>query len=220
MTSSFDRLVESQLVDKVYLFEELASTNTEAVRWLKEKRALPERLLLIARRQDQGRGQFQRVWWSSERSLTFSIILPWRRLPYERDASAQLSIHVAKAVLLAIRHYLNAAGVDATPLRVKPPNDVYFGPKKLAGILIESPCPQSVVLGIGVNLNNRQEEYPPALTDCITSVYDLTQCEVTPVDFLQILLQDLLPSRLLAGREPATPKKEQPTRVTSEGEAY
>ena len=56
---------------------------------------------------------------------------------------------------------------------MKPPNDVYVRDRKLAGILIESPNAEFVVVGVGVNVGNRSTEAPPELRERVVSLAEL-----------------------------------------------
>lgn len=64
---------------------------------------------------------------------------------------------------------------------LKWPNDLYLSGRKLGGILAQT-APYSpavhgipfVVLGIGINVNTRQETFPPELRSIVTSLYDAT----------------------------------------------
>jgi BirA family biotin operon repressor/biotin-[acetyl-CoA-carboxylase] ligase len=74
---------------------------------------------------------------------------------------------------VAVAETLAEAGVDA---RIKWPNDVQVQGKKIAGILTELSADADqvhfVVLGVGVNLNVRQEELPKELAEIATSLWD------------------------------------------------
>jgi BirA family biotin operon repressor/biotin-[acetyl-CoA-carboxylase] ligase len=64
--------------------------------------------------------------------------------------------------------------VSGIPARIKWPNDILVGGKKLAGILIESPSVthadigRAVIIGIGINVNT--SSFPPELGDRGTSI--------------------------------------------------
>ena len=119
--------------------------------------------VVIANHQTAGRGRLDRGWEDAGgRGLLGSYILCGELLPE----------HPSLAVMLAGLAVLRAIG-DSCPqleerVRLKWPNDVIAveegGPVKLAGILVESIFAQQalsgVILGIGVNVNQRQEELP------------------------------------------------------------
>ena len=119
--------------------------------------------VVIADHQTAGRGRLDRGWEdASGRGLLGSYILCGELLP----------AHPSLAVMLAGLALLRAIG-ECWPqlgdrVRLKWPNDVIAveagGPVKLAGILVESILRErelsGVILGIGVNVNQRQEELP------------------------------------------------------------
>ena len=119
--------------------------------------------VIIADHQTAGRGRLDRGWEDARgRGLLGSYILCGELLPE----------HPALAVMLAGLALVRAIGERCPDLadrvRLKWPNDVIAveaeGPMKLAGILVESIFQErelrGVILGIGVNVNQRQEELP------------------------------------------------------------
>ena len=119
--------------------------------------------VVIADHQTAGRGRLDRGWEdASGRGLLGSYILCGELLPE----------HPSLAVMLAGLALLRAIGESCPDLedrvRLKWPNDVIAveaeGPVKLAGILVESIFQEQklsgVIVGIGVNVNQRQEELP------------------------------------------------------------
>ena len=111
----------------------------------------PEGALVVADEQTQGRGRLGRRWEAPPgTSLLFSLALrprvPGDRLP-------ELSLVAGGAVAEAVA---DATGLD---VEVKFPNDLLVGGRKVAGILAEA-REGLVVLGIGVNVNQRADELP------------------------------------------------------------
>ena len=121
------------------------STNARA-RALAERGA-PHGTLVTAAEQSAGRGRQGRTWTAPPgRALLCSVLFrdPPRLLP--------LAAGVAVAEL---------AGDSA---RVKWPNDVLIDGRKVAGILVEGrPQERWAVLGIGLNVAVRDEDFPPEL---------------------------------------------------------
>ena len=122
------------------------STNAEAFARAASGADMP--LWVIADRQTAGRGRAGRAWVSEaenfQGSLAFSLSVP-------PAVAAQLSLVAGVAVLAAIRRAAPAVG----GVRLKWPNDVLLGGKKLAGILIESAVLRDglvAVVGFGINL--------------------------------------------------------------------
>ena len=127
---------------------EVDSTNALAIARLADAPPLP--YLIYAERQTAGRGRGGNRWLSSAGSLTFSLITaPALNVPTDRVAS--LALTVAVAVAEASAHF-----VPAESIRTKWPNDLFVCGRKAGGILIERPAEaQSLVIGIGLNVNNQ-----------------------------------------------------------------
>jgi BirA family biotin operon repressor/biotin-[acetyl-CoA-carboxylase] ligase len=148
------------------------STNDEALR--RGAEGAPEGLTIATDQQTGGRGRHGRVWWDRPGdSLLFSVLLrprlPVTRLPL-------LGIAMACAVAEA------GGDVAGVPLTVKWPNDVLHAGRKLCGILAEarsqalssragpSADGHSLVIGTGVNVNQRTEDFPAEIRDRATSL--------------------------------------------------
>lgn len=98
---------------------------------------LADMTMVTARRQSAGRGQRGNSWESEPgQNLTFSLLAR----PVSVPAREQFSI--SEAAALAIADALGRYGIDC---KVKWPNDIYCGDRKICGILIEH-----VVMGTGL----------------------------------------------------------------------
>ena len=109
----------------------------------------PSGSVLIARQQTEGRGRRGRTWVAAPGdSLTFSLL--WRFPPQRSPAGLSLAVGLALARALGRPD----AAVSAENIRLKWPNDVLCGGRKLAGVLVEL-VPGDIhaaVIGIGLNL--------------------------------------------------------------------
>jgi BirA family biotin operon repressor/biotin-[acetyl-CoA-carboxylase] ligase len=111
-----------------------------------------EGTVLIAEAQTAGRGRMGRSWVSPPgAALMFSVLLRPATVPPARRGWIPLLAGVAVASALA-----TTAGLDA---RLKWPNDVLVGDRKLAGILAEQAA-GAIVVGVGVNVSTRRDELP------------------------------------------------------------
>ena len=121
-----------------------------------------DRTVVVADSQAAGRGRRGRTWQDEPgASLLVSILLRPQLTPAQLP-TLSLTAGVALAEALG-----TAAAVEP---RLKWPNDVLVGGRKLAGILLESRGLAPVVaLGIGVNLTQR--EFPGELAERATSVH-------------------------------------------------
>ncbi len=157
--SRFDlhRIRAETFVRELDFHWEIDSTNTHALQQAESgEPQLP--LLVLAERQTQGRGRGVNRWWSSDGSLTFSLMMPLESLPPERIPC--LSLTVGLALCRVVEQFSPQADVA-----LKWPNDVYLDGRKLAGILIELPArrPPRAVVGIGINVNNSTRSAPEDL---------------------------------------------------------
>jgi BirA family biotin operon repressor/biotin-[acetyl-CoA-carboxylase] ligase len=140
------------------------STNDDALRLAEE--GAPEGTVVLADRQTLGRGRWARVWHSPPAlGLYASVVLrpsrPIQELP-------RFGLAAAAAARDAC-----AAAVEA-PVALKWPNDVVAGGRKLAGVLVETRTTGQtaawVVVGVGVNVNHGEGDFPPALRGVATSL--------------------------------------------------
>ena len=128
--------------------DEVDSTNNYANRQIREN-APEEGTVFLALDQTAGRGQQKNTWESAPgENLVFSIVL----VPEFLEIRDQFML--SKVVSLGIYNALNKYVSD---LKIKWPNDIYVGNKKLGGILIENSIMnaslKNSVVGIGINVN-------------------------------------------------------------------
>lgn len=105
--------------------------------------------VVAVRCQTSGRGQGTNSWESAPgENLTFSIVLKdLNILPKEQIVISQITA-------LSVVELLEKHGIEA---KIKLPNDIYVGSKKICGILIENTlCSNKIrwsIIGIGINVN-------------------------------------------------------------------
>ncbi|MGE5406999.1 MAG: biotin--[acetyl-CoA-carboxylase] ligase, partial [Syntrophothermus sp.] len=122
----------------------------------------PPGTVVTAAEQTEGRGRQGRRWVApAGRALLYSAIV--RPLGVRH---ALLPLAAPLAVCEAAEEL-----APGTPCRVKWPNDVWVGGRKLAGVLIEGrPQEGWGVVGVGLNLTISSDEFPPDLRDTATSL--------------------------------------------------
>ena len=170
---------------RVRCFDETDSTNLQACRLGDEGEV--DGLVVVADRQSSGKGRMGRRWESPGGvNLYASILLRPAILPFEAPKLTFLS---AVAVCRAIT---NCTGLQPT---VKWPNDILLGGAKVAGLLNEMSSETDqvhyVVLGIGVNLNMRAEQFPADLRYPATSLAIVAGKTVSRLRFTRTLLQEI-----------------------------
>ena len=166
---------------RIMFFQNLGSTMDEA-----DRHGAAEVLdgtVVVAETQQASRGRFGRTWVSQPGNLYFSVVFypTLKALPL-------LSPLAGVAVVRAI------AKTTGLRPRIKWPNDVLIGGKKVAGILVESVISgeevRYAVLGIGVNVALSPDALGE-LSATATSLNAATAREAPREDLLRCLLQEL-----------------------------
>jgi len=140
------RLAQSIFSSHIHYYPSIDSTN--AVAKALAGQGAPEGTLVVTEEQIAGRGRRGRSWVSpAGANLLFSVLL---RPPMEGDRVFVLTMVLALAGVKAVQ---KVAAVEAM---IKWPNDLYVGPKKLAGVLTEFAVRGKqvdwVVPGMGINV--------------------------------------------------------------------
>ncbi len=147
----------------LHWYEALGSTSDRAKELADE--GAEHGAVVVAEAQTAGRGRRGRSWASpARRNLYFSVVLR-PELPPARAAEITL---VASVALCDV---LRQAGVQAG---IKWPNDLLASRGKIAGVLTELAAEPDrvhwVVLGVGINVNARLEDFPEEIRGEATSV--------------------------------------------------
>jgi BirA family transcriptional regulator, biotin operon repressor / biotin---[acetyl-CoA-carboxylase] ligase len=145
-------------VRRVACIPEIDSTNAEALRLAAGGE--PDGLVVVTDAQSAGRGRLGRSWWAEPGTALLASWLIRPRLGPERLPLLSLVAGIAAACAAAA-----AAGVD---VRLKWPNDLLLGSRKLGGILAETDGRGAVVVGLGLNV--RQEAFPDEIREIATSL--------------------------------------------------
>lgn len=160
-------LATTELGRRTVHLEEVDSTN----RWLKESGdALPHGTVCYTGCQTRGRGRLGRTWKVPPgASLAMSVLLrqaemDWSGLPLVSG--------------IAVARALNRLAGDkfGVSFRIKWPNDIICGSRKVCGILCESSQGEQgrfAVVGIGVNLNQTEEDFQREELPCAASIKSL-----------------------------------------------
>lgn len=121
--------------------------------------------VIIANEQTAGKGRLGRKWFSKQGTIALSVILRPNLPPHK---TPQLTLLTAVAIVRAIKE------VTGISCEIKWPNDVLINGKKLVGILTEMHAEpdvvRSVIIGIGVNVNEQQEDIPEEIQSIATSL--------------------------------------------------
>jgi BirA family transcriptional regulator, biotin operon repressor / biotin---[acetyl-CoA-carboxylase] ligase len=150
-------------IPELHILEITASTNDD-VRSLGEHHA-PSGTVVIAERQSAGRGRRGRAWYGTAgRSLHYSMLLR-----PGSDGFSTLTAAPVRVGLVTARALNRALGLTVA---LKWPNDLQFSGRKIGGILCESIVDTHpfLVVGIGINVTQQEDDFPPELRDHATSL--------------------------------------------------
>lgn len=139
------------------------STNEEIKR--RAKQGAKQGLTIVSDEQTIGKGRLGRNWVSPRGTSVYESILLYPEL-----APSQVPC-ITLATGLAMCRTINE--IDDFNAKIKWPNDIIIGSKKLCGILtemtIEDNAVAYAVVGVGTNVNNR--EFPEGIRQKATSLY-------------------------------------------------
>ncbi len=180
--------------EQIEWYEEVSSTMEVAA--TRGREGAPEGLVVIAERQQAGRGRLRRNWFSPAGGLWLSLLL---RPTLPADSLRLLGLCFAVAAAEAVSE---ATGL---PVGVRWPNDLYVGERKLGGLLVETHLSGEsldfAVMGLGVNVNIPAEDFPEGLRQPPTSILMETGTQASCQALLRAFLQRAEPlyHTLLAG---------------------
>src|SRR6266403_989166 len=189
-----DRLIAEQLQAhlpcatigrQIVVLEQTSSTNNAILQVASAN--FKEGLVLFAEHQTAGRGQRGNRWESAAgKGLWFSILL---RPNIQIKDSGLLTIWVIDAISDVLR---TEFALD--PI-IKLPNDVQLHGRKVAGVLVEmraqEKAPHLANVGVGINVKQSLEDFPPELQDRATSLAITLGRPVNRQEFAVALLRHL-----------------------------
>ena len=160
-------------------FDEIDSTNN----YLKNSYQLLDNFTFMsADYQSKGKGRNDRVWESIKGlNLMFSILIKDSKL---LEVSTILSLMTAVEVAKLLERY----GINN--VSIKWPNDVLIGDKKVCGILLEGQLPNYLVIGVGINAN--QKEFPNNLRRPATSISNELNKDIDLEDLKEQLFPNII----------------------------
>ena len=177
-----------------FRYDTLDSTNAEALRQLNAQgptaTTVPAGAVFRTHAQTAGRGQGANAWHATPGdNLTLSVVLRPDHLTAARLFA--LVQYTGLSVAATVNAFLppDAAATG----RVKWPNDVYVGDRKIAGVLVQNGLRGSAVawsvLGVGLNVN--ESTFPPELQPSAVSLKQLTGRTLDPDAVANRLYQEL-----------------------------
>jgi|SRR5262245_7246242 len=174
---------------EIIVLEQTSSTNDAILRLASADGLpfMPDGLVVFAEHQTDGRGQRGNRWESATgKGLWFSILL---RPEIQLIDSGRLTIWATEAISEVIR---TKFGLEPA---IKSPNDVQLYGRKVSGVLVEmraqDKAPHMAVVGIGINVNQCQDDFPAKLQDRAISLAMALGRQVDRQNFAVALLQNL-----------------------------
>lgn len=171
------------------------STNNH-LKELNKTGKFPEGTVILADYQTKGRGRGDNTWYSGkDLNILMSVLL-------RPGIHAEKFFFLTEIASLALTDLLSEIGISA---KVKWPNDIYSGAKKIAGLLIENAITsgiiESTVIGIGLNVN--ENVFPENLPNPV-SIGIITGKDHNIDHLLELLLNKLMAryTSLLSGAYP------------------
>ena len=170
---------------EIFIFDEVDSTNDIAMKMGAEGRE--EGLVVLSEGQLHGRGRLGRTWVSPKGvNLYVSILLRPEISPFYAPVLTMM------AAMAAAGSILKTTGLKA---KIKWPNDILVDQKKVAGILTEMNAEQEkinyIVIGIGINVNMKKEDFPEDLRMPAASLMECAGRRVDRAKLLCALLESM-----------------------------
>lgn len=159
------RLERARVIGRdVRVFQQTDSTSDVAQKLADD--GVREGVVVFAESQTRGRGRLGRAWLSAAgKGLWFSVLLR-PELPPQQATRMTVAAAVALARGIEVQTGLRAD--------IKWPNDLLLNGRKVAGILTEMNAElervHSLILGIGLNVNQTAADFPPPLRSQVTSL--------------------------------------------------
>lgn len=157
--------LQTKTLGKMIHYEESVETTQKIARTLAND-GVPEGTLVVAEEQLGGKGRLMRNWYSPKFSGIWMSLILRPKIPFHQ--APQLTLIAAVAVAQAIEH------TTSLKPQIKWPNDILINRKKVTGILTElqaeSDRVHSVIIGIGINVNQEKSDFPEELQEIATSL--------------------------------------------------
>lgn len=142
--------------------------------------------IIVAEEQTGGKGRLQRNFFSpKEKGIWFSVILRPQCTP--KDAP-KFTLMAAVAVVKMLERFNLQA-------KIKWPNDILYDGRKLVGILTEMSAEidhvNYIVVGTGINVNLRREEFPADIREIAASLSEMAGENLSRVEIFRALLEEI-----------------------------
>lgn len=175
-------LETEKLGQEIYYYDSV--TSTQSIAQELASKGVPEGTIIVADEQTGGRGRMARTWYSpKETGIWMSLIL---RPKISIQRTPQLTLIAAVAIVQAIEE------VTGLSPHIKWPNDILINGKKVVGILTELQAEadqvHSVIIGMGINVNQNVDHFPEHLLSIATSLAIEKGQSITRAELIQKIL--------------------------------
>lgn len=169
----------------IHYLESTDSTQKVAHQLVQE--GCPNGTLVIAEEQTNGRGRLARNWHSPKYTGIWMSLILRPNLPPTK--APQFTLIAAVAVASAIEDVCQVSP------DIKWPNDLLLNGKKITGILTElqadSDKINAIIMGIGMNVNQKEQDFPMELHNIATSLAIETGKEISRSTLVTRILENL-----------------------------
>ncbi|MCD6507230.1 biotin--[acetyl-CoA-carboxylase] ligase [Candidatus Poribacteria bacterium] len=180
-------MMDSRFVSEILFKYVTGSTNDDAIRLARS--GMPEGTLILADYQTNGRGRLGRRWVAPPGTSVLMSLILRPILPLEKIGALNLAASVAVAMTVS-----KMIGMKAM---IKWPNDILVKGRKVAGILIETGLDLSgrpfSALGIGINVNMSEDDFPIDIRPKATSLSELAGRYLDRLELIDLFLSEFEP---------------------------
>jgi len=175
--------LETDVLGRSVHFEETV-TSTQAIAHRLAYEGAVEGTIVVAEEQTTGRGRLDRAWYSPKHTGIWMSMILRPKIPPSK--APQLTLLAAVGVVQAIQE---VTGLEPD---IKWPNDILINQKKLVGILTELQAEtdriNSVIIGIGINVNQELSNFPENLHSIASSLAIEKGEKVDRAKLIQVIL--------------------------------
>ncbi|MEK3990965.1 biotin--[acetyl-CoA-carboxylase] ligase [Robertmurraya sp. FSL R5-0851] len=176
--------LKTEFIGKVIHYEETVDSTQKIAHLLSHEGAV-EGTVVIAEEQTGGRGRMDRAWHSPKSTGIWMSLILRPKIPIQR--APQLTLLTAVAIVQAIEET-----TTLTP-QIKWPNDILVEQQKVTGILTELQADAdriiSVIIGMGLNINQTEDDFPPELRQIATSLRAKEGKELDRAEIIKVIFQ-------------------------------
>lgn len=155
----------TEFIGKNIHYEETVESTQKIAHRLSSEN-VPEGTVVIAEEQISGRGRMNRPWHSPKYTGIWMSLILRPNIPLTK--APQLTLLTAVAIVQAIEE------VTGLNPEIKWPNDILLNGKKITGILTEMQAESdqihSIIIGMGLNVNQTKDDFPPELQNIASSL--------------------------------------------------